>query len=62
MTPEDLRRGTEADLGSTDHRFDALLPPQMAVAAARIGVSKAHFDAVCLDDIKERVSDARRTS
>ena len=61
MTPEDLRRGTEADLGSTDHRFDALLPPQMAVAA-RTGVSKAHLDAVSVDDIKERVSDARRTS
>jgi formate transporter FocA len=35
-----------ADPGSMDHRFDALMPPQMAAAAERIGVSKAHLDAV----------------
>lgn len=46
MTLESFRRGTDVDLGSTDHRFDALLPPQMAVAAEQIGVSKAHLDAV----------------
>jgi formate transporter FocA len=36
----------EADPPSTDHRFDALVPPQMAAAAERIGVAKAKLDAV----------------
>jgi formate transporter len=41
MTSEERRPLTPDDL-----RFDALMPPQMAAHAERIGVRKAHLDAV----------------
>jgi formate/nitrite transporter len=37
---------TETDGGSADGRFDAVLPAQMAIAAERLGVRKAHLDAL----------------
>ena len=46
MTPEDLRHRPETSIESTDHRLDALLPPQMATAAERVGLSKANLDPV----------------